>query len=264
MKKFLLFAIFFLLTIVIYLIAVVFSWIYIFAGTLGIMNSFMQSGELFRLKNFHLYGKKYFWKTGLFSAFAAMIFLLLGLIFVLIGEFTYSLVEFMENYSHALATFLNVFFYLSILLLSLISFLLWITYTLFGCYGIFVKNYSLKEAIVEAKRTILNHPQSIGRAGLLFVTYILTGGVLLSIGSLLAIIPHVGALLAVVYQFLIQFAHIYISLVVVAAFLSYYIHMDRELNQKNISDEEVPQPAQSPHQEESLPEAENSPPSTQV
>jgi len=58
---------------------------------------------------------------------------------------------------------------------------------------------------------------------LLFIIYILTGGIILSFSSLLAIIPNIGTFLVAVYQFIIQLAHVYISMVVFAAFLSYYI-----------------------------------------
>lgn len=259
LKKFLIFAIIFLLTLFVYIFSMIALWIYIFSGTLGIMSAYLKNGILFKLKNFHRYGKKFFWRVAIFSIFSASMFSIIALIFVFLGDIISELVEHLSKFSHTISTFFNVFLYLVILMLSLISFLLWITYSLFGLYGIFTKNFYCKETIIETKKIIFLNPHSLGRATLLFVIYILAGGVLLSFGSLLAIIPNIGTILAAVYQFFIQFAHIYISLVVLAAFFSYYIRITEHYETKDIYSELIQKQEQVPLQEENLSQGQNPP-----
>lgn len=256
MKKFLIFAIFFILTLIFYVVSIISLWIYIFSGTIGIMCQYIKERTVFNLKSFHRYGKSFFWKVGFFSLFSAFIFICLSFLFGFISEMSSKIVNFLSHYSHGLSVFFNVFFYLTILLIGIITFITWITYTFFGFFGIYIKNLTVVETIRETKNLIVSNPQSIGRAALLFVIYILTGGVILSFSSLLAIIPHLGTILVAVYQFITQFAHVYISMVVFAAFLSYYIKLDASLSVQG--QEQVPAPEEVQQQSQIPPPSEPS------
>ncbi len=259
LKKFFVFALILLLSFVIYILSLIAFWIYIFSGTLGIMSMYLKEETVFSFRDFHKYGKRFFWKVGIFSLFAGLIFFLFTSLLFILGELNSYFIQIIEQYSHIFSTFIKVFIYLIIFTTSILSFLAWITYTLFGLFGILLKEFSLKEAILETKRFIFAYPQSLGRAGLLFVIYILTGGFLLSLGSLLAILPHIGTFLAAVYQFFVQFAQIYISLVVLAAFMSYYIRLNKDILAQEVSVQE-----QIPQQTEAQPQAQNLPPSEPV
>ncbi|HQA03932.1 MAG TPA: hypothetical protein PKZ17_04230 [Thermodesulfovibrio thiophilus] len=222
-KKFLIFAIIFMFCLFVYVIFIISLWIYIFSGTIGIMCQYLQKGIIFNFKDFNKYGKKFFWKVAFFALFSALVFILLTVLFGFISEISSKIVMFLNHYSHAISVFFSVFIYLCILLAGITTFILWITYTLFGFYGLFIKNFTVKDSIKENLKFIITYPQCIGKATLLFIIYILTGGIILSFSSLLAIIPNIGTFLVAVYQFIIQLAHVYISMVVFAAFLSYYI-----------------------------------------
>lgn len=225
MKKFLIFAIIFIITLFLYVILIISLWIYILSGTIGTMCEYLREGKVFTLKGFHQNGKKFFWKVAFFTVFSLIIFICLSVIFGFLSEISSKIVKFLSQWK-SVSMFFSVFIYLSMLLTGVIVFLLWITFTLFGFFGIFIKNFTVIETIKETKKLIILYPQSIARAGLLFVIYLLAGGIILSFSPLLAIIPRVGTILVAVYQFIIQFAHIYISMVVFAAFLSYYIRID--------------------------------------
>lgn len=252
MKKFLIFAIVFIITLLIYVIFIVSLWVYIFSGTIGIMCQYLQDRIVFNFRAFHNYGKKFFWKVAFFALFVGIIFICLTFLFGFINEITSKIVDFLSYYSHALSVFFSVFLYLTILLAGITAFIIWITYTLFGFFGIFIKNLTVKETIKETARLMILYPQSIGRAALLFVVYILTGGIILYFGSLLAIIPHIGTILVAIYQFIIQFAHVYISLVVFAAFLCYYIMLISHINSE---------PEQAPLPQDNQQQSQNPPPS---
>jgi len=185
--------------------------------------SIFTKGIIFNFKDFNKYGKKFFWKVAFFALFSALVFIFLTVLFGFISEISSKIVMFLNHYSHAISVFFSVFIYLCILLAGITTFILWITYTLFGFYGLFIKNFTVKDSIKENLKFIITYPQCIGKAALLFIIYILTGGIILSFSSLLAIIPNIGTFLVAVYQFIIQLAHVYISMVVFAAFLSYYI-----------------------------------------
>jgi len=254
MKKFLIFAIIFIISLFIYAILVISLWVYIFSGTIGTMYQYLQKGIAFNLKDFHQYGKKFFWKVDFFAMFSAFIFICLTFAVGFISEMSAKVVNLVNQWSHAVSVFLNVFIYLSLLLAGVIAFILWITYTLFGFFGIFIKNLTVKETIKETKKLIVLYPQSLGRAALLFLIYILAGGVILSFSSFLAIIPHIGTILVAVYQFITQFAHIYISMVVFAAFLSYYIRLDA--SRTDSEPEQAPPSEDIPQQSQNLPPSE--------
>jgi len=261
LKKFLIIAVVFLLSLVIYIIFVISLWIYIFSGTLGIVYQYLERGIIFNLKDFHHYGKKFFWKIGAYSIFSALLFFSFTFILGLISDLSSSFIELLRQYSHSVYIFFSVFFYLTILISALIAFIIWISFTLIGYYGIVAKNLTALQAIKETKKYILLNPNSLFRAFLLFVIYVLTGGFILSIGSIIAIIPTVGALLVAVYQFLTQFAHIYITMVIFTAYFAYYLQtggdFSQEATQGSDTYQEVPLPQQVPPQESPPQESQN-------
>jgi len=256
LKKFLIFAVVFLLSLIIYIFFVVSLWIYIFSGTLGIIYQYLEKGIVFNFKDFHHYGKKLFWKMGAYSVFSAFLFLILTFILGLISDLSSSFIELLRQYSHSVYIFFSVFFYLTMLISALIAFIIWISFTLIGYYGVVAKNLTTLQAIKETKQYIKLNPNSLFRAFLLFTIYVLTGGFILSIGSIIAIIPTVGTLLAAVYQFLTQIAHIYISMVILTSYFAYYLktgNLYQEATPTSDIYQEVPQPEQILPQE-SLPQ----------
>lgn len=257
MKKFLVFAIIFLFCLFVYVILVFGLWVYILSGTIGIMSQFLQKGITFNSKDFHRFGKQFFWRAGFFTIFSALIFITFSFIFGFIGEISSKTTAFLSHFSHTVSVFFNVFSYLTILLTSILVFILWITYTLFGFYGIFIKNFSVKETIKETRKILMFYPQAIGRSALLFIIYILMSGVILSFVPLFAVIPHIGSFLAAVYQFITQFAHVYVSMVVFASFLSYYLVIDSFSIKTSEQTETLPS-ADSQQQPQSLPPEEPS------
>lgn len=225
-KKFLIFAIILILCMVLYLIFIILLWAYIFSGTLGVLFEYLKEGSIFSIRSFHKYGKKFTIRVLFFAIFVAIVFLFLSVIFAFINEITSNLVEIIKRYNYTISIFFNVFFYLSFLLAGFLAFLLWISYTLLGFFSIYIKNFTVTEAIKNAKHFLIKHPQTIGRTALLFVIYILVGGFILSLSSLLAIIPTIGTFLVAIYQIITQIAHVYISMVIFAAFLSYYMKVE--------------------------------------
>jgi hypothetical protein len=228
-KKFLIFAIILILSLVLYIFFIILLWAYIFSGTLGTLLEYLKAGSIFSIKKFHEYGKKFTIKVLFFSIYVAIIFFITSIIFAFISEIAFNLIEVIKQHSYFMSVFFNVFFYLSFLVAGFIIFLLWISYTLVGFFGIYIKNLTIGQTIKNAKNFLIQHPQAIGRVALLFVIYILMGGFILSLGSLLAIIPNIGPVVAAAYQIVTQIAHVYISMVVFTAFLSYYIKIEETL-----------------------------------
>lgn len=268
-KKFLIFAIILILSLVFYIFFIILLWAYIFSGTLGTLLEYLKESSIFSIKKFHEYGKKFAIKVLFFSIYVVVIFFIISIIFAFIGEMVSNLIEVIKKYSYFMSVFFNVFFYLSFLVAGFVVFLLWISYTLVGFFGIYIKNLTVGQTIKNAKIFLVQHPQTIGRSALLFIIYILMGGFILSLGSLLAIIPNIGPVLAAVYQIVTQIAHVYISLVVFTAFLSYYIKIEETLKPERViegsdTSEEVPEQEQTPLQEETPQQSQNQPSSDKV
>lgn len=260
-KKFLLFALFFLLSLVFYIISISVIWVYMFAGTLGVIYQYFEKQTTFNFKNFHHYGKKYFWKIALYSTFSLLLFLVFVFVIGLLGDISNYIIEYLKQYSHAVSVFFNVFFYLTILLFILFSFILWISITLLGYFGIIHRELSAFESLKESKKLIIGKPQFLMRGFILFIIYLLTGGFIISLSSLFAIIPNIGAVMAAIYQFLTQFVQVYITLIIFATFFAYYLGIEKisqEATQGcHISSEEVPQQVQAPSVEENPRRSEN-------
>lgn len=260
-KKFIIFALIFLLTLLFYIISIVALWIYTFSGTLGTIEQYLERGLIFSLREFHKYGKKYFWKVAILSIFSALLFFGLLLITGIIGNMSNYIIELLRQHSHTFSVFFSVFFYLTILLFVIFSFIVWISLTLIGYFIIVHKNLSAFEALKESKRFILNNPQILLRSFILFIIYLLTGGFVISLGSLFAIIPNVGTILAAIYQFLTQFVQVYLTLVIFATFFAYYLSIEkifqRAIQDYHTSSEEAQEQAQAPLQQEPPQQSEN-------
>ncbi len=260
-KKFLLFAVIFLLSLVFYIISITAIWIYMFAGTLGVIYQYFEKQITFNFKNFHQNGKKYFWRIAFYSIFSVFLFFIFVLVIGLIGDVSNYLIEFLKQYSHTFSVFFSVFFYLTILLFVLFSFILWISVTLLGYYGIIHKELSPFESLKESKKLITNKPQFLMRSFILFIIYLLTGGFIISLSSLFAIIPNIGAVIAAIYQFLTQFVQVYITLIIFATFFAYYLRLEKvsqeAMRECHISSEEAPQQVQVPPVEENPQKSEN-------
>ncbi len=259
-KKFLLFALFFLLSLVLYVIFIVSLWVYMFGGTLGILYSFLEKNLIFNFRDFHNYGKKYFWKVAFYSVFSALLFFVFLLTIGLLNDLSQYLLGIFKNYSHSLTVFFSVFFYLSLLLVGFCAFILWISITLIGYYTIVHKNLSSLTAFREAKKLIINKPQFLLRSLVLFIFYLLTGGFIISMSSIFAVIPNLGPILAAIYQFLTQFIQVYITLVIFATFFAFYLRLEKSSQEPfqadNISPEEVLPPVQTHPSEGNPPQSE--------
>lgn len=260
-KKFLLFALIFLLSLLFYIISITAIWIYMFAGTLGVIHQYLEKEMTFNFKNFHQYGKKYFWKIAFYTIFSALLFFIFVLVIGLMGDISNYVIEFLRQYSHTFSVFFSVFFYLTILLFILFAFILWISITFLGYYGIIHKELSPFESLKESKKLIINKPQFLMRSFILFIIYLLTGGFIISLSSLFAIIPNIGAVVAAIYQFLTQFVQVYITLIIFATFFAYYLRIEKiskeSIQDYHISSEEALQQVQSPPQEDLSPPIEN-------
>lgn len=259
-KKFLILAIVLILSLLIYVILVLSTWIYIFSGTLGVMYSYLSSGELFKIKIFHFFGKNFFWRVSFYSFFSLILLIIISLILGIVSDISTYLVKFIKPHSHSISVFFSVFLYLSILILALALFIFWLSITMLGYYIIIVKNFKATQALKEAKNMIFSNPQCLTRSFLLFVIYLLTGGFILSFSSLLAIIPGLGTFLAAIYHIVTQFAHVYITMVLFASFFSYYLKLTETLqtvSEDSGTSQSVLEQEQSPHQEDNPQQSQN-------
>lgn len=251
-KKFLIFALILSLTIVLYLLAVIVTWGYLFSGTLGIMHDFLTKGELFSLSKFNLYGRRYSLRILMLTPISVSLLVLISLFISFISDLSNYFVSLIKPFSHFLSVFLSVFLYLCIMIVGLSLFLIWISLTLFSFFGVVSRDFRTFEALKEAKSIVFSNPNIPLKALLLFVIYLLTGGFILSLGSLFAVIPNLGAVIAALYHIITQFAHLYITTLLVASFFSYYLMVTKPsqvATQNSDISQADSQQAQAHHQE---------------
>lgn len=259
-KKFLIFALILSLTLLIYIFLVIGTWVYLFSGTLGVMFDFLSRGEIFRFSNFHSHGKKHFWKVFIFTPVSIILLVLTSLILGLLSDLSAYFVKFIKPLGHSISVFFSVFLYLSIMIIGLSLFISWITLSLFGYFSMVTKDMRVMQAFREAKGIIFSKPNTLVRALLLFVIYLLTGGFILSLSSLFALIPSLGAFLVAIYHIVTQFAHVYITMVLIASFFSYYLKLtevSQEATPRSDTSKEVSEQDQPPPQEEAPQRPEN-------
>ncbi len=223
LKKYFGIAVIILLSIVIYLAFITVMWLFTLSGTIGILkNSILNEKDRFTFKAFWTEGKHFFFPVLLFSALIGIIAIAVAFMLGILGGVASNIIELAKTQEATLALFLGVFF--SLVLLSAGLFLIIITLSI-TVYGVANIAFTRKSPVIAFKQTInyiYSIPSSIIFYGILLMGYILSGFIVIFIGSPLTLIPIIGPILSMPYQLISYVIQGYIGLIMLSSVFWYY------------------------------------------
>jgi hypothetical protein len=223
LRKSLPIVIFVILGFVLYVASIIAMWIFAFAGTIGSVARTILNGQKFSARFFWAEAKRLFFPVFIFTNVAGFGFAILALIMGLLSESSRKIISIAETQEATLAVFLSIFFFLVLLSVGLFLFFVTLEVAFYGCgYLVFNRPRPFK-AFRQIADYLYRHPSAHLLMGILVIGYLAAGSIVVTITSLLALIPTVGPALAMPFQFLSQAAHGYVSLIILASiFLFYY------------------------------------------
>ncbi len=223
LKKSLPIVLFVTLGFILYLASVIAMWIYAFAGTIGSLAKTILNGQKFALKTFWSEAKRLFFPVFIYTNISVFVFALLAMAMGILSESAKKIISLAEAQEATLAVFLGIFFFLVLLSVGIFLFFVMLGITLYGSgYLVFNRPRPLK-AFRQIARYLYETPSAYLFLGILAAGYLIAGSLVVTVTSLLAMIPAVGPLLAMPFQLVTQAAHGYVSLVILSSvFLFYY------------------------------------------
>jgi hypothetical protein len=223
LRKSLPIVLFVILGFILYLASIIAMWIFAFAGTVGSVAKTILNGQRFSLSFFWSEARRLFFPVFVFSNVVGFSFAVLAMVMGVLSESARQIIALAETQEATLAVFLSIFFFLALLSVGLFLFFATIEMTFYGCgYLVFSRPRPFK-AFRQVASYLYRIPSAHILMGILAVGYLAAGSVVVTVTSLLAMMPSVGPALAMPFQILTQAAHGYVSLVILASlFLHYY------------------------------------------
>ena len=214
---------FVILGFILYVASIIAMWIFAFAGTIGSIAKTILNGQKFSMRFFWAEAKRLFFPIFIFSNMVGFGFAVLAMVMGILSASAQKIISIAETQEATLAVFLSIFFFLVLLSVGLFLFFVTIEMTFYGCgYLVFNRPRPFK-VFRQIADYLYRHPSAHLLIGILAFGYLAAGSIVVTITSLLALIPTVGPALAMPFQFLSQAAHGYVSLVILASiFLFYY------------------------------------------
>jgi len=223
LRKSLPIVLFVILGFILYLASIIALWIFAFAGTIGSIAKTILNGQKFGMKYFWSEARRLFFPVFVFSNVVGFGFAIIAMVMGILSESARQIISIAETQEATLSVFLSIFFFLVLLSIGLFLFFLTIEITFYGCgYLVFSRPRpfkALRQIMSYLYRTLSAHVLM----GILIIGYLAAGSVVVTVTSLLAMIPSIGPALAMPFQLISQAAHAYVSLVILASlFLHYY------------------------------------------
>ncbi len=216
-------AILVILSFLTYLLLIVVLWVFTVGGAIGVLtNTIVDETSRFSLNAFFKEGKRFFFPVFIFSGVIGIVFIMLAIILGIIGSVAAAIIEQTKAYEATLALFLGVFFSLVLISVGLLLILLTLSLTVYGIAHIALNRSKPLEALRETIKYLYAAPSSIGFYAILVLGYVVTGFVVILIGSPLALIPVIGSLLSLPYQLVTYAVQGYVGLIMLSATFYYY------------------------------------------
>ena len=214
---------FVILGFVLYVASIIAMWIFAFAGTIGSVARTILNGQKFSARFFWTEAKRLFFPVFIFTNVAGFGFAILAMVMGIMSESARQIISVAETQEATLAVFLSIFFFLVLVSVGLFLVFITLEITFYGCgYLVFNRPRPFR-AFRQIMDYLYRNPVAHLLMGILVFGYLAVGSVVVTITSLLALIPTVGPALAMPFQFLSQAAHGYVSLIILASiFLLYY------------------------------------------
>ena len=218
-------AIFMVTSFVLYLTVITGIALFVFGGNMAIMKgSIIDQTEKFSFKKFIKEGKRYFQPLCWLSLILGIFFILL--IFVL-GALVGIAIVLLTPYKDVMGTFLIVLAIISgliTLLLAFVGFFLILTLSIYAVIALIVEELKAWKAIKRAITFMkVNFLESIGFYILLIAGYIVAIILMMIVAFPFNMIPFIGPIISIPFQFVTYIIQVYLGLVMMASLMVFYI-----------------------------------------
>ena len=212
-----------IISLLVYLAFIVVLWIFTVAGIVGMLAEAVAHGQRpFSIGDFFREGKRLFFPVFLFSIIIAIIFISLAFVLGILGGGASAIIDMAKSQEATLGLFLGVFFSLVLLSAGLVMILLTLSVTIYGIADMVFNRSKPLSALKDTVRYLYSRPAAIGFYGVLLLGYMVAGFIVILVGTPLALIPIVGSLLAIPYQFVTYIIQGYVSLIMLSSIFHYY------------------------------------------
>lgn len=216
-------AILVLTSLLLYITVVLAVGIFLFGGSIGVISrSIRDSAGKFQAKVFLSEGKRLFFPLLGFTLLVGLIFILVAFVLGLFGGLISAVVSIAREQEATLALFLGIFFSLILFVIALTLILATLSVTVYGSAVMAVRGAGPVKSLKESVRYLFAHAQAFYLYCLVFAGYLFISFIVVSISYAIGLIPLIGPLLALLYQFGAYIIQSYAGLVMVAALFSYY------------------------------------------
>lgn len=216
-------ALFAILGLLIYFLAVITFSIYVFGGSVGVIGKALENKTLkFSMHLFFSEAKRLFLPMFGFTTLVGILLIAVAFAFGILGGGVVALVSFVKSQDSTLALFLSLFFSLILIVILFVLFLGILSITIYGTAVLSIKGIGPLKSLKDALQYILKRPQAFWLYSILMVGYVLLSFLLILLGYPFKLVPVVGAILYFSYQLISYIFQTYIGLVIIATMFIYY------------------------------------------
>jgi hypothetical protein len=210
-------------SLLLYLVTVAMFGIYVFGGCIGVLGiSLKNSFFKFSMHAFFVEAKRLFLRLLGFTCMIGIALIVAAFILGILGGSISAMVSFAQSQDSTLAIFLGTFFYLILILLSLVLILGILSVTLYGIASLSLKDTGPLKSITESIHYLAGHPSAFWLYAILFAGYVLSSFFLILLSYSFIMIPVVGTILSFPYQLISYIFQTYLGLAIIATVLTYY------------------------------------------
>ncbi|MBI3593010.1 MAG: hypothetical protein HY099_05990, partial [Nitrospirae bacterium] len=197
LNKYFAMALIVILSLLLYLTFIIMLWVFAFGGTVGILaKSIREEINRFSLKTFFSEGRQLFLPISAFSAIIGVIFLVIAFLLGIMVGGASTIIETAKGYEATFGLFIGVFFSLVLISVGMSLLLITLSVAAFGIASLAFNRSGSVNTLKETARYLYSSPSAIGFYGILLLGYMVTGFVVIFIGTPLTFIPILGPIIS--------------------------------------------------------------------
>lgn len=211
--------------LVIYLFLALSIWVYVLAGTYGVLGKKLEDPAPFKLREFFSSAREFFWSFMAFYGLVGLGFVIASLLLGIAVGGAVFLVMFLKESTLVFSILAGVL--LLIVIFSCGLFFLFASLTLgtFGSAVIVLEKEGAWTALKKAIAFLKENPAGFWGYCLLLLLYFLVSSVLVILGYPFQLIPFIGMLIIFPYQLIAYALERYMGLVLAGAAFTYYFRV---------------------------------------
>lgn len=212
-----------LVSLLLYITLVLALGIFLFGGSIGVISKAIRDGLWkFRMKEFLTEGKRLFFPLLGFTTLIGLIFIAVAFVLGLFGGAIAAIVSAAREQAATLALFLGIFFSLILFVLGLTLIMITLSITVYGTAVMTMKGFGPLKSLKETVRYLSGNADAFFLYCMIFGGYIVVSFFILFLSYPIGLIPLIGSLIALFYQFAVYVIQSYLGLVMLATIFSYY------------------------------------------